>query len=116
MTRSGLKKAEVKCISTNSNMPDFSGFNRSLAREHCQSAEPATHAIYTSLRDTTPSDPDTIITARAEEQKRTGGREQKFKIFANDQQLYKVININISMWFYPEQFNLFMFRLEGCTC
>ena len=84
-------------------MPEFGGFNKSLAREHCQSAIPGTLAIYTLLIDMTPSGPDTIMTAMTEAQKLAHEAKQEITIFTNDQQLYKeAVNF---MWVYPEQFN-----------
>ena len=61
----------LKTIVTDPNTPEFSGFNTQFMREHNQTPNPATKAVYTPLIDMTPSDPATIMTAMMEAQKLT---------------------------------------------
>ena len=100
-----------KAVVTDTDTPEFGGFNTKLAREQGQSAQPATRAIYTPLIDMTPADPDTMMTAMVEAQKLTKHCGQKFTVFTDDQQLNK-FTVNV-MWVYPEKFSLFVPRLGG---
>ena len=52
-----------KRITTESSVPEFSGFNTKLRREQGQSVQAAARAIYTPLVDTNPADPETMLTA-----------------------------------------------------
>ncbi len=67
-----------KAVVTDTDTPEFGGFNTKLAREQGQSAQPATRAIYTPLIDMTPADPDTMMTAMVEGQKLTKQCGQEF--------------------------------------
>ncbi len=99
----------LKAVVTDTDIPEFSGFNTKLAREQKQSARPATKAIYTPLIDMTPADPDTMMSAVVEVQKLSKQCGQNYTVFTNDQQLYKV-TVNV-MWVYPEMFSCFVPRL-----
>ena len=92
-----------KAVVTDTDTPEFGGFNTKLAREQGQSAQPATRAIYTPLIDMTPVDPDTMMTAMVEAQKLTKQCGQKFTVLTDDQQLYK-LTVNV-MRVYPEKFS-----------
>ena len=101
----------LKHVISDTDTPEFGGFNTKLAREQGQSAQPATRAIYTPLIDMNPADPDTMMTAMVEAQKLTQQRGQQVTVFTNDQQLYKVA-VNV-MWVYPETFSLLVPRFGG---
>ena len=101
----------LKHVISDTDTPEFGGFNTKLAREQGQSAQPATRAIYTPLIDMNPADPDTMMTAMVEAQKLTKQCGQQVTVFTNDQQLYKVA-VNV-MWVYPENFSLLVPRLGG---
>ena len=99
------------CNITNKTMPEFSGFNTQLAREQGQAIQPQTRAIYRPLIDMSPADPDTMMTAMVDAQNVTNSCGQKFTIFTNDQQLYKVA-VGIK-WVYQDRFLNFIPRLGG---
>ena len=101
----------LNTIVTDPSTPEFSGFNTQFMREHNQTPNPASKAVYTPLIDMTPSDPATIMTAMMEAQKLTKRTGQTFKIMTEDQQLYRVM-INV-LWAYPEMFTNFIPRLGG---
>ena len=101
----------LKHVVSDTDTPEFGGFNTKLAREQGQSAQPATRAIYTPLIDMNPADPDTMMTAMVEAQKLTQQCGQQVIVFTNDQQLYKVA-VNV-MWVYPEKL---YYGLVACIC
>ena len=78
----------LKHVVSDTDTPEFGGFNTKLAREQGQSAQPATRVIYTPLIDMNPADPDTMMTAMVEAQKLTQQCGQQVNVFTNDQQLY----------------------------
>jgi len=73
-----------KAVVTDTDTPEFSGFNTKLAKEQGQSAQPATRAICTILNDMTPADPDTMMTAMVKAQKLTKQCGQEFTVFTDD--------------------------------
>ena len=98
-----------KCVVSDASTPEFGGFNTQYLREHDQSLNPGTKAMYTPLIDMLPSDPITMMTAMVEAQKLTRQTGQVYTVFTADQQLYRVM-INI-LWVHPEMFHNFILRL-----
>ena len=60
--------------------PEFGGFNTKLTRIQGHALTPRTKAIYTPLIDMTPSDPNTIKTAKLEARRLTKKAGQLFSL------------------------------------
>ena len=89
--------------------PEYGGYNtRNEKLSHCPS-RPKTKAIYTPLLDTTPCDPDTVLTSMYEVQRITQSTGQEYTFYTTDQQLYKIV-VGV-LWAYPSQFQSFIPRL-----
>ena len=101
----------LKGIVSESDTPEFAGYNTKLCREEAQTIKPATRAIYTPLIDMDPADSDTMLTAMEEAKRLTYQCGQGVTIFTNDQQLYKIA-VHIT-WMYPDRFQNFIPRLGG---
>ena len=98
-------------ITSNSDLPEFNGFNTMVARDQGQGLKPKTKAVYLPLIDMPPSDPDRMMTALTEAKRLTKERGQNKVVFTCDQQLYKIA-VDIK-WAYPEQFSDVTLRLGG---
>lgn len=101
----------MKSMATESNTPEFNGYNTKIARELGHAIHPSTQAMYLPLVDMTPAEPDTMLTAMVEVQRLTRLTGQEYTIFTNDQQLYKVV-VGIT-WVYHDLFKQFIPRLGG---
>ena len=98
-------------IMNKADIAEFNGYNTQMARDQGHSVNAQTKAVYCPLIDMTPSDPDTMLTAMIEAEKKTHATGQKYTIFTTDQQLYRVVLA--IMWVYPERFKYFIPRLGG---
>ena len=61
-----LDIAFLRDITNNEACPEYNGCNTMVTRQQGVSMQPKTKAVYLPLIDMTPSDPDTIMTARHE--------------------------------------------------
>ena len=100
-----------KDIANKADIPEFNGYNTEEAREEGHAVGPKTFAVYCPLIDMVPSEPDTILTAMDEAEKRTEMTGQKYTIFTTDQQLYRVVVM--VLWEYQDRFRHFIPRLGG---
>ena len=78
--------------------PEFNVYTTTKRRQQGISTQPKTKAVYMPLMDTTPSDPDTMMTA----QHLTHKTGQEFVVFTCNLQLYCVA-LHV-MWTYRDQF------------
>ena len=100
-----------KDVISNSQTPEFNGYNTKKAREAGYSLINPTVAMYTPLIDLKPSDPTTMLTAMVEAERLTHETGQKYTILTCDQQLYKVMCD--MKWAYLGKFEHFIPRLGG---
>ena len=89
----------------------YHGYNTKNSREQGHTVRPATKAIYLLLVDMNPAEPDTMLTTIVEFQRLTNLTGQVYKIFTNDQRLYRIV-VNVT-WTYPAQFHNFILSLGG---
>ena len=99
---------------SNNLCPEYNGFNTYMARSQGHAIKPATSAIYTSLIDMKPSDPDTIMTAMIEFQEMTELTGQVYTSFTTDHQLY--CGADGAQWLYPKQVQVSFLVWVGCRC
>ena len=81
------------------------------SHEQGHTVRPATKAICLPLVDMNPAEPDTMLTTIVAFQRLTNLTGQVYKIFTNDQQLYRIV-VNVT-WAYPAQFQTFILSLGG---
>ena len=106
-----LDVAFLRVVTNNEACPEYNRCNTMVTREQGVSMQPKTKAVYFSLNEMTPSNPDTIMTALNEAKRLTKERGQKSVIFTSDQQLYKVA-VEVQ-WAYPREFSDVINRLGG---
>ena len=87
------------------NVPDYVGFNTSIAGESGQLMKAKTKVQFQPLMDRTPSDPSSILTAMIEGEEATTKAGQEVTVFTADQQLYRVM-FDIT-WSDPQRWSKF---------
>ena len=77
----------LKEMSNDDNCPEFNGYYTQICSDQGHSPKLKTKAMYMSLIDMTPSDPDTIMTALRQAQKIRSDCGQDYVVFSGDLQL-----------------------------
>ncbi|MES9884040.1 MAG: hypothetical protein ABW185_24600 [Sedimenticola sp.] len=101
----------LKSVVSQEITPEFNGFNTQHVRHAGCGLQPGTRVIYLPMVDMPPAEPDTMLTSMFEVKRITEEAGQKYTIFTNDQQLYKIA---VEMtWYNPDEFQNFIPRLGG---
>ena len=91
----------LKGILNEESCPEYNGFNTALMRNAGVAKSPPTTVTYIPLVNTNPTDPDTILTSMYKVRQLTEEAGQKYTLFTNDQQLYRIAQ-QIT-WWKPEE-------------
>lgn len=100
-----------KDTANKADIPEFDGYNTEKTHEGDHAVGPKTFAGFCPLTGMVPSEPDSILAAMVEAEKRTEMTEQKYEKFMKDQQLYSAVVI--VLWEYQDHFRHFIPRLRG---